>query len=209
SFQIAIPGNKNTSLALDGFKDESTDVWIAQCFLQRFCIVVRNDLDAREIRSKAATRIGVRRRRDDARGATVKVARREYEHGLVVGYALFCIAPPPCQLHGRLHSLSATVHKEALLVAKRFAHKLFRQSKLVVVKRARRQRQLFGLRDQRINNPRVAMPLVDRAVSGKEVVIPLSLYVPYEYTLPPPKHHRQRMIVVGTIAIFQRNSFLA
>jgi hypothetical protein len=51
----------------------------------------------------------------------------------------------------------------------------------------------------------MAMPLIYSTISGKEIEVLLSFYIPYMNSFPAFQHNGQWMIIVGIVAVFQFN----
>jgi hypothetical protein len=101
----------------------------------------------------------------------------EYE-SLIVWYALDFVAPLARNLHGRLHSLCASIHWEDHVETEHFSSVLGEAGKDIVVEGATAKRQSRGLLSQRLHELRVAVALVHGAVCGEEVEIVLAFRIP-------------------------------
>lgn len=96
---------------------------------------------------------------------------------------LHLVSPLARNLDGRLDSLSAGVHRQDHVIAKRRRDLLGPDGKDIVVESARAERQPASLLGQGLDQLGVAVTLVDGAVGGKEVEVVLALGIPHVHSL--------------------------
>ena len=110
--QIAIIRNKHTSLALDGFCNETADfvAILLESLFKSLGIVVGNADESGSQRTVVGVRTGVVAHGDDGHGASVEVAFAADNLDLVVGNTLLHGTPAAGKLQGCFHTLSTCVH---------------------------------------------------------------------------------------------------
>ena len=209
--QVAIVGHEDAGLALDGLGDESAHLLaiLVESFLKRLGIVIGNADEARRQRTVLGIRTGVVTHGDDRHGASVEVALAADNLNLVVLDAFFHSAPAASQLQGRLYALGTRVHRQHTVVAEEVVHELLILTEGFAVEGTAGEAELVGLVFQCLDDAGVTVTLVDGRITGEEVEILLSLYVPHIDALALGEHHRQRMIVVSTVFLFQTHKPLA
>ena len=111
--------------------------------------------------------------------------------------ALDLVRPLPGNLDGRLDCLGASVHRQHHIIPKHLLHLLGPLGKDIVVERARAEGQSARLLGERLDELRVAMPLVDGAVGGEEVEVVTVLRIPDADTLGAGEDDGQGVVVVG------------
>src|SRR5690606_3637443 len=119
-----------------------------------------NELEARRERSEVLAILRLAREADDRRRAPMEVVTAYDDLGLVARHALHAIAPLARELDRRLDRLGAGVHRQRHVHLRRVAELLEELAHPVVVHGPRRQREPAGLREQRLEDARVAMALV-------------------------------------------------
>ena len=112
----------------------------------------------------------------------------------------FPVVPPAAgQLECGLHRLHPTVHGQHLIIPEISGDILCKLAEQVTVERTGSQRKPLCLFGKCTDNPRVTMPLVDRRIPGKEVVITLTIDVPQIDALAPLQYYGQGMIVMRAV----------
>ena len=209
--QIAIIGHKHASLALDGLDDEGC--YLLAIFLESVLkglgVIVGDADEAWGERAVVGIRAGVVAHGDDGDGASVEVALAADDLHLFVVNTFLDRTPTTCQLQRGLNGLGTRVHGQHLVIAKVLVDELLVLAECVVVECARGQAQHVGLILERLDDARMAVPLVDCRVGREEVKVFLTLDIPHIDALATMQHHGQRMIVVSAIAVLKRHESLA
>ncbi len=177
--------------------------------LQRRDVVVRDHIEARGVRSESFAAVRVRAGADDGDGAPVEIAFAHDDAGLVARDALALVAPFAGQLQRGLHGLGAGVHRKHLVVFEIAGDVFLELAEHVVVESTAGERELLRLRGECLDDLRMAVPLVHRAVGAEEVVVALAFHVPEEDALSPFQHHGQRVVVVRAEAVLKADGTLA
>ena len=203
--EVAVVGDEHPGLALDRLHQERAHRLVGERSRHGVDVVVRHRHEARRRRAEAGVAGRVRRERHDRDRAPVEVAGAHHDLRLIRGDALAVVAPPTCQLEGRLDALGPRVHQQRLVEAEALGQLLLDGPELVVVEGPRRQGQRARLVHDRLHQPGVAVPLVHGGVGRQEVVVLLALHVPHGAAGPPREHDREGVVVVGAVAILEGN----
>ena len=115
--------------------------------------------------------------RDDGGGAAVEVAGGDDDLGAVERDALDLVRPLAGDLDGRLDGFGAGVHRQHHLGAGQLGEVMAERAELVVVERARGERQAVELARARPEQRGVPVAEVQRRVAGQEVEIALAVDV--------------------------------
>mmetsp|Transcript_16167 Transcript_16167/g.47982 ORF Transcript_16167/g.47982 Transcript_16167/m.47982 type:complete len:251 (+) Transcript_16167:485-1237(+) len=164
--QIAFWRHDDPGLPLDGLHHKCRDVGAVpfQLGLQRGQIAVGDVAETGHEWPETCGRAGVVRRADGGQCPAPEVVRREQDPCLTSRDALDVVSPAPRELDRRLATFDASVHREHAIVAEELRDEFSIVAEAVVVKRAGRQRQPLSLVDQRSDDLRMAMPLVDSGI---------------------------------------------
>ena len=163
---------------------------------ERLEVAEGHDAEALGERTEAVARVGIGGEADDGDGAAVEVVGADDDLGLVLGHAAHLVAPLADGLDGGLDGLRAGVHGEYLVGAGQPRELLVEERELVVAKGARGDRQLARLLDQRRQDLRVAVALVDGGVGRKAVEVAVAVDVPHPDAAPAAQHDVERLVVV-------------
>jgi len=118
---------------------------------------------------------------------------------LVLRNSLALVAPFPCNLDRRLDSFCTSVHGQDHLKAKHLGDGLGEFWKDIVVKSPRAESESRGLVDECLYEFRVTVTLVDGAVSGQEVKVMLSFWIPDGAAESLAEDNRKRVVVVSGV----------
>jgi len=201
-----VPGRRHhhARLALDGLKHEGAHVWVGgQRRVERLQVAVRDEVHVAQEGTEAFAAARVARRRAGRERAAPEVALAKEHCRLVVRHALDVVSPPPRELDGGLAALDSRVHGEHAVEAEEVGHELRVLAEHGVVEGARRERQLGGLRVERLEDRRVGVTLVDRRVGREEVKVARAVHVPHVHALPALEDHWQRRIVVCAVSLLE------
>src|SRR3954454_19164507 len=102
---------------------------------------------------------------------------------LSVSDAFDLVSPLAGRLDCSFHRLSAGIHRQRHFESSEIMQLLVEEAKLVVAEGTRCQRDLMRLVDQRLQDLRMAVPLVYSRVRCKTIQILLAVHVVYPHTL--------------------------
>ncbi len=146
---------------------------------------------------------------DDGHRPAVEVVGAGDDLGPVLGHALLLVAPLAGRLDGRLHGLGPRVHRQDHLVAGQLAELLGQERPLVVAEGPRGQRQLLGLVRQGLDDPGMAVALVDGRIGAQEIQVLPALDVVHPDALGLGDDDVQGVVVVGPVQVLDGDEVLA
>ncbi len=138
----------------------------------------------------------------------MEVVVEDQDLALVRRHALDRLPPLARELDGGLDRFCAAVHRQEAVVAGEGADLVAELAELVVAEGARAQRQTMSLLGESPHQARMAVSLVDRRVGGEKVQVALSVDVPDPDALAAGDDDLERMVVMGTVALLERDQFL-
>src|SRR5690606_16257307 len=118
------------------------------------------------------------------------------------------IAPFARELDRGLDRFRAGVHWQRHVHLRGIAQLLEERAEPIVVHRPRRQRQPAGLSEQRLQDTRVTMALIQRGVGADAIEVLPSLDIPCKDALCPCDDDRERRVVVSADAIRLRDDLI-
>ncbi len=139
----------------------------------------------------------------------MKIVRCTNDLSLVLGYSLDRIAPLPGRLHRGLNGFHSGIHRQRTFVTGDIMQEFIECRKLVVAKCPARQGDEFGLFDERFENGRVAMSLVDGRIGGQAIEIFLAVDVGHPDSLPLVYHHVERTVVMRAVLFLEGDVILS
>ena len=140
--------------------------------------------------------------------AAVKVAVADDDVRAIRGDALAHVAPAPRGLDGGFDRFGAGVHRQHDVETGEARELLAEERQLVVVERARRQRDLVRLLDERREDGRVRVALVERRIRAQAIEIAPSLDVVDPHAGRAGDDDRQRVVVARAPAGLERQQIL-
>ncbi len=202
--QIALVGDINAGLALDGFEQETGNgvAVFLQHALKGIGVVVGDADETGSHGTVVGVALGVVAHSDDGDGAAVEVAFAADDLHVLILDTFLHHAPAASQLEAGLVGFGTSVHGQHLIVAKIFGDILFPLAEAIIVEGAAAEGELLSLVGQGLDNLGVAVTLVDGRVGRKEVEIAFALAIPHKGTFAFGQNDGQRMIVVSTITGF-------
>ena len=156
------------------------------------------EVDERESRRERAEVLAIlrfRREADDRRRAAVEIVAADDDLGAVLRHAFRAVAPLARELDRRLDGFGARVHRQRHLHARERAELGQERAHLIVVHGARRQREAPGLLDERRDDARMAMALVQRRVRADAVEVAAPFDVPNPNALAAADDDGQRRVI--------------
>ncbi len=151
--------------------------------------------EARGVGPEILAILRLRREADDRRRAAVEVVAAYDDLGAVVWHALHAVRPLARELDRRLDRFGAGVHRQRHLEAREPAKLREERSHAVVVHGARGERELARLLDERADDSRMAVSLIQRRVRADAIEILPAFDVPSPDAFGARDHDRQRRIV--------------
>src|SRR6185503_4267076 len=150
---------------------------------QRGDVAEVDEREARRERAEVLAILRLRRETDDRRRAAVEVVAADDDLGAVLRDAFDSIAPLARELDRRLDGLGAGIHRQRHLHAGERAELAQERAHAIVVHGARRQRQPLGLLDERRDDARVSMPLIQARVRADaiEILSPFDVEDPHAF----------------------------
>ena len=109
------------------------------------------------------------------------------------------------QLDGRLSRLYSCVHRKDLVISEQRSDEGAVGAHLVAVEGSGGQSKRLRLLLKGLDDPGMAMALINCAVGRKEVQVLFALNVPHVHALGPVDHHWDGAVVVGTLLELQRD----
>lgn len=211
SLEVSFIGHDDTSLALDVFEVVGSDVGVRlELFLESVEVVVRDKLEAGHEGAELSVGCWVRAGGDGRHGAAPEVVLRKENDGLVVRDGLLAgVGPASGELHSGFTSLHTRVGRENAVIAEELGDVLLILTELVIVEGAGSQGELGGLILECLDDSGVAVTLVHRRVSGKEVHVLLAFDVPDLDTTTLGEGHGERGVVVAAILVLKVDKLLA
>jgi len=209
--EVALRRDDDAGLALDGLDHERREVVAPglEGGLERGEIAEGDEGVAGHEGAEVMGGGGVGGGGDGGEGAAPEVALRE-EHGGGVGRdALDLVRPLARKLDGGLAGLDAGVHGEDAGVAEGLADVLLELAEDVVVERAGRERQGVRLVDERLDDFRVRVALVDGGVGGEKVEVHLVVDVVEQRALAAGEDDGERVVVEGAELVLELHAGLA
>lgn len=183
--EVAIVGDHDTSLTLNGLDQEGADVLavVLEDVLEVLDVVVADGAaglgadgaNVGEVRTESETCVGVGRHGNDSDSASVEVLSAGENDGLALGDVLLKVAPLAGELDGSLDGLGTGVHGEDLVEAEVLGDVLGVLAKDVVVEGAGAQAELLGLVAEGLDDLRVRVALVGGRVGAQEVHVLVTL----------------------------------
>src|ERR1019366_2675126 len=129
-------------------------------------------------------------------GAAVEIVLADDDLGLVARDALVGVAPAAHRLQGGLYRLGTGVHRQYHLHAARPRQFFAEERQLVVAKRPRGQRHARRLVEQRLDDARMAVALVEGRVRAQTIQIPAPVDGVHPHARGALHHDVERAIVV-------------
>lgn len=165
--EVAIIRHDNTSLTLDGFDKEGSDILavVLENVFQVLNVVVADEAaslgagraNVGEIWAEFMASFGIGRHGDDTNSASVEVLSARKDDGFALWNLLLLVTPLARKLDGGLNSLGTSVHGEDLVIAKVLGDVFGILAKYIIVKRTRAQAEALGLRAERLDDLWVRM----------------------------------------------------
>ena len=204
--QKAFGRNDDPGLALNRFHQKGAGVGRNR-LAQRVGIAERNDLESGRERPEAIAVLLVGGEADDGHRAAVEVVGADDDFGLAIGYALDLVAPLARRLDGGFDGFGAGVHGQRHVEAGQLVQVLQSSGSWSLRKAREVSVTLCACSTQRLQNLGMAVPLVDGRIGGEAVEITVSLDVINPDALGAFDDHIERMVVVGSIKIFEFDEF--
>ena len=157
--------------------------------------------ETRRERAEVLAVLLVGREPDDRRRAPVKIVAADDDLGAVLRNAFHAIAPLARELDGRLDGLGARVHRQRHVDARERAKLVEERAHLIVVHGTRRQRETPRLLDERRDDARMPVPVVQRRVRADAVEVPAPFHVPDPNAFAAADDDRQRRVIRRTDAL--------
>ena len=198
--QVVVGRHDDARLALDGL-DQHRDGVVVDRGGHRVGVTERHRTEARGVRAEAAAGGLVVGEADDRGGAAVEVVVRHDDVALSGGHALDVGAPLAGHLDAALDGLGAAVHRQHHVLAAQLGQRLAERTEPVGVEGAADQGHGVELRVRGGDDLRMAVPEVDRRVGRQAVQVAAALDVGDPGAFGAGRHHRQRRVVVGDVAV--------
>ena len=204
ALEIARGRHDDAGLALDRLDEEGAGVGRDRR-LERGRIAERH---RRETGREGAEPIAILRlagEADDGRRAAGEVALGHDDLRTAFGNALDLVAPLARGLQRRLHGFGAGVHRQRARHAGGLAQALQEGAEPVGVEGARGDGQALRLCRQRLNERGMAVAEAHGRVGRHHVEVAAAGVIPQVGALAARQHDGQRQVVVGAVAVFERD----
>ena len=200
--EIAGGRDEDPGLGLDGLDKKGRGVG-RDGLPQGIDIAVRDDHEPGCKRSEIVPVEGFGGEADDRYGPAVEIIGAGDNFRPVLGNSLFLICPLTGGLDGRFDRLGAGVHGQHHLVSGQVAELLGQERPLIIPEGPSRQRQTLGLLLDDLDDPGMAVAMVDGRMATQEVEVLVALDIPGPDPLALGQDGIQRVIVVGRVDIFE------